>query len=62
MIEEGDPRVIDIAESVVGRYLDTSGPDETRAVAEAMANKRVGVVVHPEKTVTWDHNKLGGAY
>ncbi|MCB1029576.1 MAG: PPOX class F420-dependent oxidoreductase [Microthrixaceae bacterium] len=62
VIEEGDPRVIDIAESVVGRYLDTSGPDETRAVAEAMANKRVGVVVHPEKTVTWDHNKLGGAY
>lgn len=40
LIEEGDPRVIDIAESVVTRYIDTSSPEEARAVAEAMANKR----------------------
>ena len=62
LIEEGDPRVIDIAESVVNRYIDTSGPEEARAVAEAMANKRAGVVIHADKIVTWDHNKLGGAY
>ena len=28
----------------------------------AADDSRVGVVVHPKKTVTWDHNKLGGAY
>lgn len=62
LIEEGDPRVIDIAESVVTRYIDTSSPEEARAVAEAMANKRAGVIIHAEKIVTWDHTKLGGAY
>ena len=62
LIEEGDPRVIDIAESVVNRYIDTSSPEEGRAVAEAMANKRAGVVIHADKIVTWDHTKLGGAY
>ena len=62
LIEEGDPRVIDIAESVVTRYIDTSSPEEGRAVAEAMANKRAGVIIHADKIVTWDHTKLGGAY
>ena len=62
LIEEGDSRVIDIAESVVTRYIDTSSPEEARAVAEAMANKRAGVIIHADKIVTWDHTKLGGAY
>ena len=62
LIDEGDPRVIDIAESVVTRYIDTSSPEEARAVAEAMANKRAGVIIHADKIVTWDHTKLGGAY
>ena len=62
LIEEGDPRVIDIAESVVGRYIETSSAQERRAVAEAMSNKRAAVVVHADKVVTWDHHKLGGAY
>lgn len=62
LIEEGDPRVIDIAESVVNRYIGASSSEEARAIAEAMANKRVGVIVHADKIVTWDHTKLGGAY
>lgn len=62
LIEEGDPRVVDIAESVVNRYIETSNADEARSVAEAMANKRAGVVLHADKTVTWDHRKLAGAY
>ncbi len=44
------------------RYIDTSSPEEARAVAEAMANKRAGVIIHADKIVTWDHTKLGGAY
>jgi hypothetical protein len=27
-----------------------------------MASKRTAVVVKPEKIVSWDHRKLGGAY
>ncbi len=29
---------------------------------EAQAKKRIGVVVDVERTVSWDHTKLGGAY
>jgi hypothetical protein len=31
------------------------------AVANLM-NKRVGIVIHPDKIVSWDHSKLGGTY
>ncbi|MEZ5383029.1 MAG: TIGR03618 family F420-dependent PPOX class oxidoreductase [Microthrixaceae bacterium] len=62
LVEEGDPRVVDIAESVVNRYIETSSADEARAVAETMARKRAAVIVHADKTVTWDHHKLAGAY
>ena len=29
---------------------------------EAQAHKRLGVVFRVERTVTWDHTKLGGGY
>jgi hypothetical protein len=28
----------------------------------AMSAKRVVIVVKPEKILSWDHSKLGGAY
>jgi hypothetical protein len=31
-------------------------------VAEMMARNRAAVVLHVERKVTWDHNKLGGTY
>lgn len=31
-------------------------------VARQMAAKRTGVVIHPEKVVSWDHRKLDVAY
>ena len=31
-------------------------------VAKQMAAKRTGVVIHPEKVVSWDHRKLDVAY
>jgi len=38
-------------------------PEEMLAqAAEHMAAKRTAVVVEPEKTVSWDHGKLSGAY
>jgi hypothetical protein len=29
---------------------------------ELWAAKRTVVIVEPEKVITWDHSKLGGAY
>jgi O6-methylguanine-DNA--protein-cysteine methyltransferase len=37
-------------------------PEDVDAVAAAMANKRFGIVIEPERVVSWDHNKLGGIY
>jgi PPOX class probable F420-dependent enzyme len=31
-------------------------------LSKQMARKRTAVVVHPERIVSWDHRKLGGAY
>jgi hypothetical protein len=33
-----------------------------REGVRAMGRKRVVIVVEPEKTVSWDHSKLGGNY
>jgi hypothetical protein len=33
-----------------------------REGVRAQAAKRVVIVVKPEKIVSWDHSKLGGAY
>lgn len=31
-------------------------------VLEAQARKRIGIQIVPERVVSWDHTKLGGAY
>ena len=36
--------------------------DEAKPFIEAQARKRIGVVIDVERTVTWDHTKLAGAY
>ncbi len=55
--------VMRIARSVAERY---NGPaaasDAARPFLEARARKRVGVVIEVERTVSWDHTKLGGTY
>ncbi len=44
--------------SVYERYY---GPysEEARPFLEGMLRKRVAVKMHPERTVSWDHRKLG---
>lgn len=54
-----------VGESVYERYwAEQSGPltDETRPLLHATLRKRVALVLHVERTVSWDHRKLGGAY
>ncbi len=43
---------------VAGSHPELEG-DRLTAFAAQMAQKRVVVVVHPEKVVSWDHRKLG---
>jgi PPOX class probable F420-dependent enzyme len=62
-IVEAFDDVLRIGLSVAERY---NGPaaasDAARPFLEAQARKRVGVVLHVEKTASWDHTKLVGAY
>lgn len=55
--------VIEIGKAVAHKY---NGPDALGEAAmpflEAQARKRLGVVFEIERTVSWDHTKLAGAY
>lgn len=57
IIEDRD-RLYEIGISVFSRY-NAPYTEEMRPFVEQMLHKRVGVVVHPEKFVSWDHRKLG---
>lgn len=36
--------------------------EESRPFIQAVGEKRYAVRVHVERTVSWDHSKLGGTY
>jgi len=58
-------RVIDILASVTMRNQpppDEEGMKGMRAVLSKTAPKRMGIRIRPERIVSWDHRKLGGAY
>ena len=60
---DDDPAVLmPIARDVVRRYISDVKDEDVDAVAEAMARNRSAVVLDVERTVTWDHTKLGGTY
>ncbi|HEY4378524.1 MAG TPA: PPOX class F420-dependent oxidoreductase [Acidimicrobiales bacterium] len=61
VIEPHD-QVLEVAKSVLVRYHDITDPADIQAAAELMANKRVAIRIRPERTVSWDHRKLGGTY
>jgi len=57
-------RVIDILVTVTKRSggIPAGAEQAARAGIEATARKRTGMRVRPERTVSWDHRKLGGRY
>jgi hypothetical protein len=69
LVSEPDD-VVAIVRSVAPRYApppsarpasadqETGDADNTRRIAA----KRVGVVLRPTRTISWDHRKLGGTY
>lgn len=57
-ILDDTPSVLAAGASVLDRY-DGPFTEDRRPRLEAMSAKRVAVVVHVERTVSWDHAKLG---
>lgn len=56
-----DPdRLWDVGVSVWDRYV-APFDEGARPALEQMLRKRVAIVLHAERTVSWDHRKLGGA-
>ena len=54
--------VLDVLETVHGKY-NTPGPSKgLRDVMRHQASKRVVVRIKPERVSSWDHKKLGGQY
>ncbi len=62
-IVDDETRVLEIGKAVAVKY---NGPNAISEAAlpfiEAQARKRLGVAFQIERSVSWDHTKLGGAY
>jgi nitroimidazol reductase NimA-like FMN-containing flavoprotein (pyridoxamine 5'-phosphate oxidase superfamily) len=60
LLEDYD-EILDLGVRVATKY---QGPPSAEALpfVEAQARKRIGIVIDVERTVTWDHTKLAGAY
>jgi PPOX class probable F420-dependent enzyme len=64
LVDDADA-VAEIGTRLLARYSDGGGRGGPAAPPEfvaAQAAKRVGLVLTPTRTVSWDHAKLGGAY
>lgn len=59
LVEEGD-RLIELMKLLADHHFPGRTPDELDAMARDLARKRIVVVVHPDKVISWDHRKLGG--
>jgi len=57
IIEDPD-RMWALGVSVFERYYGAYN-DELKPFIETMLHKRVAIMLHPERTVSWDHRKLG---
>jgi PPOX class probable F420-dependent enzyme len=50
-----------LAVDLTERYYNVTYTDDMKPMVEAMMNKRVVVKIAPERTVSWDHGKLGAS-
>jgi PPOX class probable F420-dependent enzyme len=55
-----DPeRMFELGVSVFERYYGATYTEDLRPFIETMLNKRVVIQLHVDRTVSWDHRKLG---
>jgi PPOX class probable F420-dependent enzyme len=59
LIEQGE-RLQELMQVLVSHHFPGQSADQIKATAAQMVRKRIVVVVHPVKTISWDHRKLGG--
>jgi PPOX class probable F420-dependent enzyme len=59
-IVDTGPRLLELMQLLVLGNHPALGAEQAAATAAQMAEKRVVVVVHAEKVISWDHRKLGG--
>ena len=59
LVEEGE-RLQELMRVVIDHHFAGQTPEQLAATAAKMAEKRIVVVVEPEKVISWDHRKLGG--
>lgn len=57
-IVDSGPRLPELMTVVVNRNTPGLDPTTLAGHVDAMIRKRVVVVVHPEKVISWDHRKL----
>ncbi len=61
-ISEDPDLLVAVGLQVAQRYYGVEDEADARAIALGLARKRVVVEVVPERVVSWNHSKLGGAY
>ena len=61
-LHEDPDEVLPYALAVMRRNQPEIPEDKLEDAARMLAQKRTGVVLKPEKIVSWDHNKLAGGY
>ena len=59
LVEEGEP-LQELMRVVIDHHFPGQSPEQLAATAAKMAEKRIVVVVEPDKVISWDHRKLGG--
>lgn len=57
-IVDGGPRLTELMAAITRRNHPETDEASIQARVEKMVQKRVVVVVHPEKTMSWDHRKI----
>ena len=61
-IDPDTEHVLDVLETVHGKYNTPAPSQGLRDVLRHQASKRVVVRIKPERISSWDHKKLGGQY
>jgi PPOX class probable F420-dependent enzyme len=51
-----------VARNVVERYYGVTDPADLDGIAAMLARKRSCITINVDRTVSWDHAKLGGTY
>jgi PPOX class probable F420-dependent enzyme len=59
-IVEENPERTRLMSLLLDHHFPGRPPEQLAEMAERMAEKRIVVVVHPDKVISWDHRKLGG--